>query len=76
MHRARWGHSIQSFADGELGADRAVVVARHLAACADCSDDLERVRCLKASLAGLADRRPPDIAIARLRAEAARIGTA
>jgi anti-sigma factor RsiW len=75
LHRARWGHTIQSYADDELNAVRAATVVHHLARCPDCTGDLEIVRRLKSSLGRLGDRRPPEIAVARLRAEASRIGS-
>ena len=73
LHRARWGHSIQRYADDELVGVSAERLLAHLAGCPGCTSELAVVQRLKASLARVGERRPPELAVTRLRAEASRI---
>lgn len=44
---AEWALTLHGFVDGELDAMHALQVERHLATCAGCSHELERLRALK-----------------------------
>jgi anti-sigma factor RsiW len=74
LHRRRWGRAIETHVDGELPPGRTRAVLAHLADCPDCAGDEAFLRAVGASLRRLGRRRPADLAVARLRAEATRIG--
>jgi anti-sigma factor RsiW len=63
----RMRRAVDAYLDGELPAARAVVVRVHLDECWGCSGHAETVRLMKRSLRRLAQRRPSDLAVARLR---------
>ncbi|HEX2026702.1 MAG TPA: zf-HC2 domain-containing protein [Nitriliruptorales bacterium] len=58
---------LQSFLDGQLEADLALVVARHLEACRRCGLELETYRALRGALTGLRPV-PDEAALERLAA--------
>lgn len=59
--------AVDAYIDGELPPAGAVVVEGHLDECLGCSGYAETVRLMKRSLRRLAQRRPSDLAVARLR---------
>jgi anti-sigma factor RsiW len=63
----RMRRAVDAYIDGELPPGRAVVVEVHLDECWGCSGYAESVRLVKRSLRRLAQRRPSDLAVARLR---------
>jgi anti-sigma factor RsiW len=62
LHRA-----VDAYLDGELSPARALAIEVHLDECWGCSGYADTVRLMKRSLRRLAQRRPSDLAIARLR---------
>ena len=70
-HR-RSRRDLHAYLDGELDPDRAYAVARHLDDCWPCSGEAEVVRRIKHALARSGDRRPTELAVARLQRWAAR----
>lgn len=58
---------LQSFLDGQLDTDVAIVVASHLEACRRCGLELETYRALKGTLSGLRPV-PDEAALERLAA--------
>ena len=71
QHR-RWRLDAEAFADGELAPDRRGPVQRHLTMCWPCSEDLEMLRMMKASL-WRQSQRLPSMELARLRRIAERV---
>jgi len=71
QHR-RWRLDAEAFADGELASARRGSVQRHLNMCWACSEDLEVLRMMKASLRRQSQRLPP-IELARFRRIAERV---
>ena len=63
----RMRRAVDAYLDGELPPARAVVVEVHLDECWGCSGYADAVRLMKRSLRRLAQRRPSDLAVARLR---------
>lgn len=72
-HR-RLRRQVAALVDGEVRADEAAAVNRHLDECWDCSDDAEILRLMKVALARLAGREPADVAARRLRRWAEGLG--
>jgi predicted anti-sigma-YlaC factor YlaD len=58
--------AVDAYVDGELSRARAVAVELHLDECWGCSAYADTVRLMKRSLRRLAERRPSDLAVARL----------
>jgi len=65
-HR-RMRRAVDAYLDGELPPTRAGAVEVHLDECWGCSGYADAVRLMKRSLRRLAQRRPSDLAVARLR---------
>jgi anti-sigma factor RsiW len=63
----RMRRAVDAYLDGELPPARAVAVEVHLDQCWGCSGYAETVRLMKRSLRRLAQRRPDNLAVARLR---------
>jgi predicted anti-sigma-YlaC factor YlaD len=63
----RMRRAIDAYLDGELAPARAMAVEGHLDECWGCSGYADTVRLMKRSLRRLAQRRPSDLAVARLR---------
>jgi anti-sigma factor RsiW len=63
----RMRRAIDAYVDGELPPAQAGVVEVHLDDCWGCSGYADTVRLMKRSLQRLAQRRPSDLAVARLR---------
>lgn len=57
---------VETYLDGEADAGLAVMVHRHLAECWACSADAEWLSLIKIALRQIAERRPPELAVARL----------
>ena len=53
LHQLRWGPLLELWLDGELAADKVERVLVHLADCPDCSEEIETMARIKASLARL-----------------------
>ena len=64
-HRAL-RRGVETYLDGEADPGLAVSVRRHLAACWACSEDAEWLVLIKGALGRIGDRRPPELAVARL----------
>ena len=70
MHHTAHGRmrrAVDAYLDGELPPARAVVVEVHLDECWGCSGYADAVRLMKRSLRRLAQCRPSELAVARLR---------
>ncbi|MGH9229987.1 MAG: anti-sigma factor family protein [Acidimicrobiales bacterium] len=69
LHTAhgRMRRAIDAYLDGELSPARAIAVEGHLDECWGCSAHADTLRLMKRSLWRLAQRRPSDLAVARLR---------
>ena len=69
LHTAhgRMRRAVDAYIDGELSPARAVTVEVHLDECWACSGYADTVRLMKRSLRRLAQRRPSELAVARLR---------
>ncbi|MGH9229928.1 MAG: zf-HC2 domain-containing protein [Acidimicrobiales bacterium] len=63
----RMRRAVDAYLDGELPPARAVVVHVHLDECWGCSGYADTVRLMQRSLRRLGQRRPSDLAVARLR---------
>lgn len=59
--------AVDAYLDGELLPERAAAVTAHLGECWGCSGHAEALRLMKPSLRRLGERRPSDLAVARLR---------
>lgn len=55
------GDRLSAFLDDELAEDQALEVARHVARCEKCQDELEAIRAARHALRGLPNLRPPDL---------------
>ncbi len=64
-HRAL-KRGVDTYLDGEADPSLAVSVRRHLAACWACSEDAEWLVLIKSALGRIGERRPSDLAVARL----------
>ncbi len=69
---SKWEHRIlrrgvQIYLDGEADATLAVLIRLHVAECWACSEDAEWLWLIKTALCQLGGRRPPELAVARLR---------
>jgi len=58
--------SIEAYLDGEADPSLAVSVRQHLSTCWACSEDAEWLVLIKAALRRTGERRPADLAVARL----------
>ena len=63
--------AVDAYLDGELSPVRALAIEVHLDECWGCSGYADTVRLMKRSLRRLAQRRPSDLAVTRLRRWAA-----
>ena len=70
----RMRHEIGAYLDGELTGARSRALARHLEECWDCNDIAHDLRLIRASLARMGRRSLPNLAVARLRRLAWRLG--
>jgi anti-sigma factor RsiW len=57
---------VETYLDGEADPSLAVSVRRHLAACWECSEDAEWLVLIKSALVRIGERRPRELAVARL----------
>ncbi len=58
---------VETYLDGEADASLAVLVHGHVAECSACSADAEWLFLIKTALRQIAERRPPELTVARLR---------
>ncbi|HYZ99277.1 MAG TPA: zf-HC2 domain-containing protein [Acidimicrobiales bacterium] len=73
-HR-RMRRDVDAYLDGELRPARVAAVEAHLDECWGCNGYADTVRLMKRSLRRLAERRPTDLTVARLRRWAEGWGT-
>lgn len=57
---------VETYLDGEADPAPAGAVRRHLAECWACSEDAEWLSLIKTTVGRIGQRRPPDLAFARL----------
>lgn len=74
-HR-RIRRDVEAYLDGELASpDRTSQIEAHLDECPDCRDDVDVLQRMRCSLRRLAANRPTDLAAARVRRWARRLGS-
>jgi hypothetical protein len=54
-----WMDRLSEYVDGELGADEAQSLERHLCSCAECRDTVSQLRAVVGAAHSLTDREPP-----------------
>ncbi len=64
-HR-RLRKGVEAYLDGEADPALAVTVRRHLSECWSCSEDAQWLALVKAAVARIGGRRPPELSLARM----------
>lgn len=66
MQHRELRRGVERYLDGEANPASAAVIRRHLAECWMCSEDAEWLGLIKTALGRIGERRPLDLAVARL----------